>query len=103
VFPAAWAVMGRRLPRKAAWSSLGLAALFLTPGGVLISRVAERAHLSAAFVNSWWWRSFIVGHQVWALLLLATVLLIAMRGAGRDSVNEEVGNSESAEPVPQAI
>jgi hypothetical protein len=103
VFPAAWAVMGGRLPRKAAWSSLGLAALFLTPGGVLISRVAERTHVSAAFVTSWWWRSFIVAHQVWALFLLAIVLLIAMRRAGRDSENEQVGNSESAEPVPQAI
>jgi hypothetical protein len=103
VFPAAWAVMGGRLPRKAAWSSLGLAALFLTPGGVLISRVAERTHVSAAFVTSWWWRSFIVAHQVWALFLLAIVLLIAMRRAGGDSVNEQVGNSESAEPVPQAI
>jgi len=103
MFPMAWAVMGSRLPRKAAWSTLGLATLFFTPGGVLISKVAERTHLSAAFLNNWWWRSFIVAHQVWALFLLAIVLLIAMRQAGGDSVNEQVGNTESAEPVPQAI
>jgi hypothetical protein len=103
IFPIAWAVMGRKAPRNAAWSTLGLAALFVFPGAVLITQAAERAHLPVENVNSWWWRSFIVGHQVWALFFLAVVLLIAMMDPRRNSGTRQVGQNESTELVGQAI
>jgi hypothetical protein len=78
VIPIAWCIL-RASPRTATVRiSLALSLLFLTPGGVLITQFAERAHLSAAIGNSWWWRSFVVGHQAWALLFLAVTLLSAM-------------------------
>jgi hypothetical protein len=78
VIPIAWGIL-RAKPRTASVRiSLALSLLFLTPGGVLITQFAERAHLSTAIGNSWWWRSFVVGHQAWALLFLAVTLLSAM-------------------------
>jgi hypothetical protein len=109
IFPIAWAVMGRKVPRNAAWSILGLSAFFIFPGAVLISQAAKRAHLSVEIVNSWWWRSFIVGHQAWALFCLAMILLIAMmildqilelaKLAGTRAPNSWVRQSEPLEPL----
>jgi hypothetical protein len=71
-----------------------LSVLFLTPGGVLVNLFAERANLSGAIVNSWWWRSLIVGHQVWALLALAVFLSWAMMRDGIQCRSEPANESE---------
>jgi hypothetical protein len=101
IFPVAWALLRPHPRRGNAQAAMFLSALFLAPGGALVTQLAERAHLSAAVVNSWWWRSLVVGHQSWALLLLSIILLRSMMLAKQEAVDR--CHSQAAELVPQVL
>jgi glycosyl transferase family 87 len=106
IFPVAWALLGNHRQPAVARACVILSVLFLTPGGVLVNLLAEQAHRPGAIVNSWWWRSLIVGHQAWALLALAVFLSWArMRDGiqcGSELANEsEIGHSTHGKLRPR--
>jgi hypothetical protein len=75
----AWALKNIRGPFRSAsrWVLVALSP-FLIPGGVLLQTVADRGLLPKAVVEGFWWRTFLVPHQIWALLVLFFVLLVAL-------------------------
>jgi Glycosyltransferase family 87 len=97
VLPLGWALLQGMQQTAAPRSTLGLIALFLTPGAALVNQIAERAHMSATITHTWWWRSFIVAHQVWALLLLSTLLLWTMAKSSAVPSSEEIDMRTPAE------
>lgn len=97
VFPLGWALLQETHLRTIVHSSLALIALFLAPGGTLVAQLAELGHISANTTNSWYWRSFIAAHQVWALLLLSTLLLWAMAKSSAEPASTEIETSSLAE------
>jgi hypothetical protein len=97
VFPLGWALLQETHLRTILHSTLALIALFLAPGGTLVAQFAERGHISAHITNSWYWRSFIAAHQVWALLFLCTLLLWAMVKSSAEPASKEIDTSSLAE------
>ena len=97
VLPLGWALLQESQEPTAVRSTLALLALFLTPGGALVNQVAERAHISVSITHSWWWRSFIVAHQVWALMLLSTLLLWTLAKDSAVPSSKEIDTSSPAE------
>ncbi len=82
VFPLSWslaALSGRLKPF--AIGTLILILAFLVPGGSALEQLQRTNHLGA-FQHSWWWTGLVMPYQVWALLLLSVVLLLAMRSNG---------------------
>ena len=88
VFPLAWAL--RHTHQRPPWAraDLLIMALFLTPGGAFVNQIAERVHLQASAMTSGWWRSFVVAHQAWALLILALLLLLELSKLRKQSSSE---------------
>jgi hypothetical protein len=59
------------------WVLVALAP-FLVSGAAFLQVVAERGFLPKALVEGFWWRTFLLPHQIWALLVLFCVLLVAL-------------------------
>jgi hypothetical protein len=79
IFPLAWsltALPGSR--KKLARGTLLLILVFLVPGGSMLEQLQHTSHL-VALQHSWWWTHIVMPHQVWALLFLSVLLLVAMR------------------------
>jgi hypothetical protein len=79
IFPLAWsltALPGSR--KKLAKGTLLLILVFLVPGGSMLEQLQHTSHL-VALQHSWWWTHIVMPHQVWALLFLSVLLLVAMR------------------------
>lgn len=100
VVPLGWAYLQETQQLAALRSTRALIAFFLTPGGALVSQVAEHAHMAPTITHSWWWRSFIVAHQVWALLLLSTLLLWVMASSSPLPLSEEIQSRTSRRVRP---
>jgi len=62
--------------RKACWV---LFLPFLFPGASILVRAVSEGRVSNRFLHSWWWQHLLVPHEIWALLLLAVVLLAATK------------------------
>ena len=95
VFPLAWVL--RHTHQRPPWARAGLLimTLFLIPGGAFVNQIAERVHLPASVVTSGWWRSFVVAHQAWALLILALLLLLELlEMRNRSSSEAAISTSE---------
>ena len=92
VFPLAWSLLEEHRQPLVSRGCLALIALFLLPGGVLVNFLASRAHLSRSVASVWWWMSFVVAHQAWALLLLAALLLWAMAKRHSKSSSKHLDN-----------
>jgi hypothetical protein len=79
IFPLAWSLAGLLEPRKElAKGTLLLILVFLVPGGSALEQLQRTSHLFAVR-HSWWWTHILMPHQVWALLSLSVLLLVAMR------------------------
>ena len=80
IFPLAWSLMAFRGRSGAIAKSILLTIIlvFLVPGGAALQRLQEAGHF-AAFRNYWWWKMFVLPHESWSILLLALLLLSAMR------------------------
>jgi hypothetical protein len=88
ILPLAWSLTALTGPtRNSAKGALLLLALFLVPGGTALEQLTYSGHF-AAVQHLWWWDSFVLPHQVWALLILEILLLHAMRSeSGEESAN----------------
>ena len=84
IFPLAWgvtAISGQ--VKKLAKTTLLLLLVFLVPGGSALEQLQQTTRLGR-LQHSWWWVQFVMPHQIWVLLLLSLVLLLAMRLTGGD-------------------
>src|ERR1700680_2529992 len=79
IFPLAWSLAELSGSRKElAKGALLLILVFLVPGGSALEQLQHTSHL-VALQQSWWWTHIVMPHQVWALLFLSVLLLVAMR------------------------
>lgn len=79
IFPLAWSLTVSPGPRKdLARGTLLLILVFLVPGGSALEQLQHTKHL-VVLQHSWWWTHIVMPHQVWALLFLSVLLLMAMR------------------------
>jgi len=79
IFPLAWSLAA--LPefrKKLARGILLLILVFLVPGGSALEQFQHTSHL-VTLQHSWWWTHIVMPHQVWALLFMSVLLLVAMR------------------------
>lgn len=97
--PIAWAVSAWRTGQRIlAALVLTLCADFLVPAQTALNTVENRQILPAEFTDGFLWRSVIMTQHVWALVLLAAVLLWAMVKAG----GERHGLERAALPAAEA-
>ncbi|MFZ0800217.1 MAG: glycosyltransferase 87 family protein [Terriglobales bacterium] len=87
IFPLAWSTTLAWSPqspsgrvRVLARASFLLILPFLIPGGSILEQLQNAGHF-AALRHWWWWNAVAMPHQVWALFLLALLLLQAMHAA----------------------
>ncbi|MGA2695124.1 MAG: glycosyltransferase family 87 protein [Terriglobales bacterium] len=80
IFPLIWACLAlRNFPeRRHGIIALVLIAPFFIPGGTVLQQLTANQRIPVSIGQSWWWRVIIMPHEIWALLLLAVVLLSAM-------------------------
>ena len=50
---------------------------FFVPGSTILELQVQAGHISSALIDAWWWRVFVLPHQVWALLVMSIALLSA--------------------------
>lgn len=75
----AWALASLASPaRRLAWTCIALALPFLFPGPAMLNIAVNAGSIPGWVSASWWWRGVVMMHQVWLLLAMATVLLIAL-------------------------
>jgi hypothetical protein len=86
IFPLAWSVAALEGARKRlAKGTLILIAVFLVPGGSALEQLQRTSYLAGLQDSSWWIR-IVMPHQVWTLVLMSLLLLLAMRpDAGREA------------------
>jgi type IV secretory pathway VirB2 component (pilin) len=78
IFPLAWSLRTLPGPRKElAKGTLLLILVFLVPGGSALEQLQRTSHL-VPLQHSWWWTHIVMPHQVWALLFLSVLLLVAI-------------------------
>ena len=78
LLPLAWALTQVTTGlRTFARAVLILAIPFMLPGAALLQQGADRNLSLHVLAQSWWWQLLVAPHQVWIILLIATVLLAA--------------------------
>lgn len=50
---------------------------FFVPGSTLLELQIQAGRIPMAVTGVWWWRAFVLPHQVWALLVMSLALLAA--------------------------
>jgi hypothetical protein len=58
-----------------------LMAVFLVPGAAFLQEFVIGGHVPEAVTSSWFWNCIVMPHETWALLVLCSVLLYAIRVA----------------------
>ena len=82
--PVAWAMRelsARRTSRRVAAITLMSAAPFLVPGAWMLQRGVMSGVIPVEVAGSWVFRTVILPHQIWALLIMQVALLTALRAA----------------------
>jgi glycosyl transferase family 87 len=92
IFPLAWSLAALNGPlRTLARSVLAVIVLvFLLPGGTALQQLQQAGHF-AALRNYWWWNTLVLPHECWSILILAALLLSAMR-ANAEVPNDPAGH-----------
>jgi hypothetical protein len=82
IFPVAWAFSALTGSHRtwARWT-LFLLLVFLVPGGTALEQL-QRTSFFPELQQSWGWTHFVMPHQIWTLIALSIVLLLAMREGG---------------------
>jgi hypothetical protein len=57
--------------------TLFLMSPFLIPGAWMLESLQNANRIPSYLTERWWWDTLVMAHQIWALLLLAVVLIIA--------------------------
>jgi len=80
IFPLAWSLTALNGPLRslAKWVLLVIILVFLLPGGTALQQWQQAGHF-ATLRNYWWWKTLVLPHECWSLLLLAALLLSAMQ------------------------
>ncbi len=92
LLPLAWLFSDRRPETKRhRLAALLLTVPFLVPGSTWLELQASAGRLPAWVAGQRWWTLLVVPHQVWALLLLAFVLLSAQAATVRAARQEPAG------------
>jgi hypothetical protein len=88
IFPLAWSITNLTAQgsvRTMARSVLAvIIVIFLVPGGTILEQFQQAGHF-AAVQNYWWWKTLILPHESWSILLLGLLLLRAMQ-SGADTL-----------------
>lgn len=80
VIPVCWSIAEIKGPSKAiARWALALMIPFLLPGSALLEKLALRSSVPSSLTSSRLWESIVMPHEIWILVLLSFVLLLAMR------------------------
>jgi Glycosyltransferase family 87 len=90
IFPVAWSVANLKLgTSRNARLTLAASTAFLVPGAAILRTLAANNATLAQLSRTWWWDLSIASHQIWAVLFMLTVLLLAQRKLARtnDSAN----------------
>lgn len=85
IFPLAWSLVA--LSKSRNWLAKGtlvLILVFLVPGGSALEQLQHTRHF-VAMQHSSWWAHIVMPHQVWALLFLSVLLLVAMRSSAAEA------------------
>jgi hypothetical protein len=86
IFPLAWSLAALPESRsKLEKGTLLLILVFLVPGGSALEQLQRTGYL-VALRDSWWWNHIFMPHQVWALLVISLLLLLAMRASAEKAV-----------------
>jgi hypothetical protein len=85
IFPLAWGLVALSGSRNGlAKGTLVLILVFLVPGGSALEQLRHTTHF-VTMQHSWWWAHIVMPHQVWALLFLSVLLLVAMRSSAAEA------------------
>lgn len=78
VLPLAWA-LSQTSPatRRHRVITLLCVVPFFAPGSTILELQIQAGRIPAEIVGAWWWRAFVLPHQVWALLIMSIALLSA--------------------------
>ena len=79
MFPLAWALgrLDERMKSIKRWI-LVLMIPFAIPGPALLQRWMDAERIPAGVAQSWWWNSFVMPHEIWALIAISALLLRAL-------------------------
>jgi Glycosyltransferase family 87 len=80
IFPLAWGLstLTGYLRALARCVLAVIIVVFLVPGGTILEQFQQADHFSAV-QNYWWWKTIILPHESWSILLLSLLLLRAMQ------------------------
>jgi Glycosyltransferase family 87 len=83
IFPLAWSLtaltaIDGRLRTMARCVLAIIILVFLVPGGTILEQLQLSGHF-AAIQNYWWWKTLVLPHESWSILLVALLLLGAMK------------------------
>ncbi len=96
IWPLAWSLLSG-IRRSTTLLILATVAPFLVPGPTLLSDLALRGRIPASIVNGWWWDTIVLPHEIWALILLAVLLLYCM---GREWAEESARLPHASAATP---
>jgi alpha-1,2-mannosyltransferase len=74
MWPLAWSLL-LGIRRSISLPILATIAPFLVPGPTLLADLAVEGRIPAGIAHGWWWDAVILPHEIWALIVLAFLLL----------------------------
>jgi hypothetical protein len=78
VFPLLWSLsIAPEIARAYRRAVLLLLVPFAVPGAWALEKLQNEGRLPAALTGKWWWVPVALGHEIWAILLLAVLLVAA--------------------------
>ena len=78
VLPLAWALsQTSAVTYRHRLVTLLCVAPFFVPGSTLLELQVQAGRIPEAMTHAWWWRTLVLPHQVWALLVMSITLLTA--------------------------
>jgi len=102
IFPLAWAWTALPGPLRAhARAAVALMLVFFVPGGSALEQFRHTYHIQS-LQQSWWWGTFIMPHEVWSLLLLASILLHAMHRTRARIGRQKAETTQRLDRAPQS-
>jgi hypothetical protein len=102
MWPLAWSVFLAR-KRSVRATTLIMIAPFLVPGAVLLAIQTQAGRVRPGLASEWWWNTFVLSHEVWAVIVLSIVLLYAASMEDRQSGHQpKLGAAMLPDPVTRS-
>jgi hypothetical protein len=74
ILPVCYLIGGRCVKRVPTIVGLALILPFFVPGGSMLEVLQDSGRISSVVIGTWWWRSIVMPHQIWCLLVLSILL-----------------------------